>query len=103
MKKLTKQTEIKARAALERVRQTLEDIMSYDVVYQCGYVHLRGNPETRYIWSIKPVILNGRRRYMSGILRYVRAQGAYHLTRKRYHVRRKDAKSRALTLCPLKR
>ena len=52
----------------------------------------------RYFWTIEPVVHEGKKRFVSGIYRYIKSKNAFKLTRERYHKRRKDAKARAWQL-----
>jgi len=52
----------------------------------------------QYFWTTEAVKHGGKPRYASGIYRYLKTKKAFKLVNERYHVKRKDAKARALKL-----
>ena len=61
------------------------------------YFYRKGKKD-RYFWTIKPVNHNNKRRYVSGIYRFLKTRNVLKATNLKYHARRKDAKARALKL-----
>ena len=62
------------------------------------YFSIRKVGEDRYFWTTETVKHGGKPRYASGIYRYLKTKKAFKLVNERYHVKRKDAKARALKL-----
>ena len=66
------------------------------------YFYIKGYPDKlyphRFFWTTEPINHKGRKRFASGIYKYLKAKQAFKLTEVKYHVKRKDAKARALSL-----
>ena len=61
------------------------------------YFTVKGSLDQPF-WTVEPLNHKGHNRYASGIYKYIKTKKAYRLTNENYHVRRKDAKARALEL-----
>ena len=62
------------------------------------YFPIKGNND-QFFWTTEPIKHNGRKRFASGIYKFVKTRSLFRLTNVHYHARRKDAKARALSLC----
>lgn len=56
------------------------------------------NNGDRYFWTTDALQHTGKKRFASGIYKYLKSKRAYKLTNARYHAKRSDAKARALKL-----
>ena len=61
------------------------------------YFHIKGSDD-RFFWTTEPLKQNGKKRFASGVYRFVKTKQLYKLASTRYHAKRKDAKARALAL-----
>ena len=84
----------------------VQDIMRTNPEF--GKAFMRRQPNYRYFpvkgshdqpfWTVEPICLRGKKRYASGIYKHIKSRGIMKLTKPRYHLKRKDAKARALKL-----
>ena len=61
------------------------------------YFHIKGGKD-EYFWTTEPIKHNGHKRFASGIYKFIKSKQLFHLTKEKYHAKRKDAKARALEL-----
>jgi len=61
------------------------------------YYHHKGK-EDQYFWTVQTIKHKGKKRYASGIYKFIKTRNVYRLTAQQYHAKRKDAKDRALGL-----
>jgi len=61
------------------------------------YFPVKGSSD-RPFWTVETVKVKGKPRYASGVYRFVKSRQVFKLVQPRYHVRRRDAKARALGL-----
>lgn len=63
------------------------------------YYHHKPKPTSDwYFWTTESVGKNGKRRYSSGIYKYLKSKKCRKLTNAKYHAKRRDAKARAYQL-----
>lgn len=54
--------------------------------------------KNRYFWTTEPTLIEGKKRFTSGVYRYFKTKKQFHLKKRVNHATRTGAKKRALRL-----
>lgn len=63
-----------------------------------SYRYYKDSKRNQYFWTTTPLYKNGRKRFASGIYRYLKTKKQWVLRKKVYHAKRYKAKERAWKL-----
>ena len=82
---------------LADVNQHMMDVHGYSLFPITRQPNYRYFPigKDEYFWTTEPLKHKGKKRFASGVYRYLKTKKQWKLTNERYHVRRRDAKARA--------
>lgn len=63
-----------------------------------NYRYFKDKKKNMYFWTTKPMIENGKKRFISGVYRYFKGEKCWRAKKKVFHAKRNKAKARAYKL-----
>ena len=77
----------------DKINQLFKDLLPQTT--QPAYRYWSDNRKNRYFYTTEHLIIQGKKRWSSGIYRYLKNKKQYHLKKRVNHATRKGAKARA--------